>query len=148
MAVSTDTNEMQTEADQQEQGLAEQPGRTDWRVFGTAAVIALAFIAWGASFPDSLANTASTALTFLVRDAGWIFVLAGTTFVIFAVWLAFSRYGRIRLGAEDEEPEFHTASWIAMMFAAGMGIGLMSVERRPRTIPGTMRPFPFRRFGR
>ncbi|RCW47271.1 choline/carnitine/betaine transport [Halopolyspora algeriensis] len=125
MPVSTDASGTQAENDQQQQGLAEQPGRTDWRIFSVAAVIALAFVTWGASFPSSLANTASAALTFLVRDAGWVFVLAGTTFVIFAVWLAFSRYGRIRLGAEDEEPEFHTASWIAMMFAAGMGIGLM-----------------------
>ena len=41
------------------------------------------------------------------------------------LWLAGSRYGRIPLGADDEEPEFKTVSWVAMMFSAGMGIGLM-----------------------
>ena len=44
---------------------------------------------------------------------------------IFALWLAVSKYGRIPLGRDDEAPEFRTVSWIAMMFSAGMGIGLM-----------------------
>ncbi len=52
-------------------------------------------------------------------------MLAATGFVIFAVYLAVSKYGRIPLGADDEKPEYRTVSWIAMMFSAGMGIGLM-----------------------
>ena len=46
-------------------------------------------------------------------------------FLVFSIYLAFSRYGKIRLGGQDEEPEFSTVSWVAMMFSAGMGIGLM-----------------------
>ena len=49
----------------------------------------------------------------------------GERFVVFALWLAVSRYGRIPLGRDDEAPEFRTVSWVAMMFSAGMGIGLM-----------------------
>ena len=45
--------------------------------------------------------------------------------MLFAVWLALSRYGRIPLGGDGEKPEFSTVSWIAMMFSAGMGIGLI-----------------------
>lgn len=56
---------------------------------------------------------------------GWLFVLTASGFVVFVVWLAMSRYGNIPLGRDDEEPEFRTVSWIAMMFSAGMGIGLM-----------------------
>ncbi|GAA4611319.1 BCCT family transporter [Saccharopolyspora hordei] len=97
----------------------------DWVVFGISAVAAVAFIAWGVLGSESLQSFASTALEVLVRDGGWVFVLAGTAFVIFALWLAFSKYGRIPLGEDDEKPEFRTSSWIAMMFAAGMGIGLM-----------------------
>lgn len=52
-------------------------------------------------------------------------MLSASGFVIFAIWLAVSKYGRITLGKEGEEPEFRTVSWIAMMFSAGMGIGLM-----------------------
>src|SRR5689334_5146539 len=56
---------------------------------------------------------------------GWAFVLSASGFVVFALWLAFRRYGKIPLGRDDEKPEFKTVSWVAMMFSAGMGIGLM-----------------------
>jgi len=51
--------------------------------------------------------------------------LAGAGFCVLFLALAFSRYGRIRLGTDDERPELSTPSWFAMMFAAGMGIGLV-----------------------
>ncbi len=60
-----------------------------------------------------------------MRAGGWAFILAATGFVVFALFLAFSRFGKIRLGTDAEKPEFRTVSWIAMMFSAGMGIGLM-----------------------
>ncbi|WP_182546809.1 BCCT family transporter [Halosaccharopolyspora lacisalsi] len=107
------------------EALVDQPGRTNPTVFGVAAVLALAFIAWGVLGTESLDAAADVALKYLVRDGGWAFVIAGTGFVLFGVWLSFSRFGKIRLGRDAEEPEFRTASWIAMMFAAGMGIGLM-----------------------
>ena len=84
-----------------------------------------ALVAWGALATDSLSSFASGALDWLVTNTGWGFVLAATGFVIFALFLAFSRYGRIPLGEDGEKPEFRTVSWIAMMFSAGMGIGLM-----------------------
>jgi choline/carnitine/betaine transport len=58
-------------------------------------------------------------------NLGWFFVLTASGFVLFVLWLAVSRFGNIPLGRDDEEPEFRTVSWIAMMFSAGMGIGLM-----------------------
>ena len=56
---------------------------------------------------------------------GWLFVLTASAFVVFVIWLAIGRFGDIPLGNDDEKPEFKTVSWIAMMFSAGMGIGLM-----------------------
>ncbi|WP_217649754.1 BCCT family transporter [Saccharopolyspora flava] len=82
-------------------------------------------VAWGALATDSLSAASSAALTWLIKNTGWGFVLAATGFVIFALFLAFSKYGRIPLGNDGEGPEFRTVSWIAMMFSAGMGIGLM-----------------------
>ncbi|WP_226355502.1 MULTISPECIES: BCCT family transporter [unclassified Pseudonocardia] len=99
--------------------------RTDWTVFGIGAALALLFVVWGVAAPESLRTTASGMIEALMRGGGWGFILAATAFVAFALFLAFSRFGRIRLGADDEEPEFRTVSWIAMMFSAGMGIGLM-----------------------
>lgn len=97
----------------------------NWPVTIAAAVFAIAAIAWGLAFPDQLANFAADGLSFVVTNFGWAFVLFGTVFVIFTFVLAMSKFGRIKLGRDDEEPEFSTPSWIAMMFAAGMGIGLM-----------------------
>ena len=94
-------------------------------VFGVAAAIVLAFIAWGVFGTDNLSAVAKAVLGGIITGGGWAFVLAASGFVIFAVWLAVSRYGRIPLGRDDEAPEFRTSSWIAMMFSAGMGIGLM-----------------------
>ncbi|MEV5436984.1 BCCT family transporter [Streptomyces sp. NPDC052682] len=99
--------------------------RTDRIVFGVTAVLTLAFVIWGAAATDSLTDVSSSMLGGLMHNGGWAFMLAASGFVVFALWLAASRYGRIRLGAEGEEPEFRTVSWVAMMFSAGMGIGLM-----------------------
>ncbi|MEQ3554435.1 BCCT family transporter [Pseudonocardia nematodicida] len=106
-------------------GAADGRSRTDWTVFGVGAALALLFVVWGLVSPTTLASTASTMLDGVMRGGGWGFILAATAFVAFALFLAFSRFGRIKLGTDTEEPEFRTVSWIAMMFSAGMGIGLM-----------------------
>ncbi|SHK28916.1 choline/carnitine/betaine transport [Pseudonocardia thermophila] len=94
-------------------------------IFGVAAVLVLVFIAWGMFATDNLATVSSAVLTGVMDVGGWAFVLAASGFVVFALWVAFGRYGKIPLGRDDEAPEFRTSSWIAMMFSAGMGIGLM-----------------------
>nr|WP_240449148.1 BCCT family transporter [Streptomyces harenosi] len=99
--------------------------RTDRVVFGVTAALTLAFVIWGAVATDSLTDVSTSMLGGLMHNGGWAFVLTASGFVVFALWLAAGRYGRIRLGAEGEEPEFRTVSWVAMMFSAGMGIGLM-----------------------
>lgn len=98
---------------------------TDRVVFGVTAVFTLAFVVWGATATDSLESVSSKLLNGLIHNGGWAFMLAASGFVVFALWLAISRYGKISLGQEGEEPEFRTISWVAMMFSAGMGIGLM-----------------------
>ena len=60
-----------------------------------------------------------------LRSMGWVFVLSAACFIAFAGYLGFSRFGTLRLGKDTDRPEFRTSSWIAMMFSAGMGIGLM-----------------------
>ncbi|TFV58686.1 BCCT family transporter [Mycobacterium sp. PS03-16] len=97
----------------------------DWVVFGVTAVIALGFLAWGFVSTESLATASGNALAWVMNSTGWLFVLTASGFVVFVVWLALSRFGTIPLGRDDEEPEFRSVSWVAMMFSAGMGIGLM-----------------------
>ncbi|MFJ4782403.1 BCCT family transporter [Streptomyces sp. NPDC088794] len=108
------------------EGASAPPGnRTDRVVFGVTAAITVAFVIWGWAATDSLESVSTTMLNGLIHNGGWAFMLSASCFVAFALWLAISRYGRIHLGAEGEEPEFRTVSWVAMMFSAGMGIGLM-----------------------
>lgn len=94
-------------------------------VFGVAGVLAIAFVTWGFVSPHSLGSVSSTALAWTMNNFGWLFVMAATVFVVFVVFVAVSRFGKIPLGRDGETPEFRTTSWIAMMFATGMGIGLM-----------------------
>jgi choline/carnitine/betaine transport len=100
--------------------------RIDPTVFWVAAILSAVFVAWGVLFAESLAAVFDAVLfDFLVPNFGWVFILSSFGFLAFSVYLALSRYGRIRLGGDDEQPEFRTVSWVAMMFSAGMGIGLM-----------------------
>ncbi|MFD6415475.1 BCCT family transporter [Streptomyces sp. NPDC060194] len=99
--------------------------RTDRVVFGVTAILTVAFVVWGAIATDTLESVSTNLLDGLMHNGGWAFVLAASAFVVFALWLAISRYGRITLGDDGEKPEFRTVSWVAMMFSAGMGIGLM-----------------------
>ncbi|MFC4950567.1 BCCT family transporter [Pseudonocardia sp. GCM10023141] len=108
-----------------EVGTAEQQHPLDRWVFGIAAVLTVAFLAWGAMSTDTLAAVAKAVLNGVINAGGWAFVLAASGFVVFALYLAFGRYGRVPLGRDGEAPEFRTVSWVAMMFSAGMGIGLM-----------------------
>ena len=97
----------------------------DPTVFGVTAALVIGFVAWGLLGPDSLKTTTDTALGWITNNLGWLFVASASWFVIFAVYLAVSKYGKIPLGRDDDKPEYRTISWIAMMFSAGMGIGLM-----------------------
>ncbi|MBM7515428.1 BCCT family transporter [Nocardioides nitrophenolicus] len=94
-------------------------------VFGVAAAVSIAFVVWGLVSTTSLGTASGKALDWVMTNTGWLFVLTSSGFVVFVIWLAMSKYGTIPLGRDDEEPEFRTTSWIAMMFSAGMGIGLM-----------------------
>ena len=100
------------------------PG-VDRVVFGVTAALAVAFLVWGFVSTASLASASADALSWTMTNTGWLFVLSSSAFVVFVIWLAMSRFGDIPLGRDDEEPEFGTISWVAMMFSAGMGIGLM-----------------------
>ncbi|AKK10713.1 choline/carnitine/betaine transport [Corynebacterium uterequi] len=128
-AMLTDENLLAgTDAGQDADGEKELPEHSysvDWSVVGPAAVLVAAVVIWGLAAAESFSAAATAAFTWVLDSLGWAFVLFGTVFVIFVLCVAFSRFGSIKLGAQDEEPEFRTTSWVAMMFAAGMGIGLM-----------------------
>ncbi|MFJ3977212.1 BCCT family transporter [Streptomyces sp. NPDC090021] len=100
-------------------------GAPDRTIVTVGVIAVLAVVAWAALAGDFFDAVSSTALTWVLDNFAWLFVIAADVFLVMCVVLAVSRFGRIRLGADDSEPEFTNLSWIAMMFSAGMGIGLM-----------------------
>jgi choline/glycine/proline betaine transport protein len=94
-------------------------------VFWPAAGIALAFIAFAMVFPTAAEATFGAVQTAIISAFNWYYVLIAAFFVVFALAVGFSRFGSIKLGQDDDEPEFSTMSWFSLLFAAGMGIGLV-----------------------
>lgn len=93
--------------------------------FGVAAALAIAFLLWGTLDSEGMGTTTGELLGWLETTFGWLFILVSASFLLFSGYLAVTRYGNIKLGPDDSEPEFSTFSWVSMMFATGMGIGLM-----------------------
>lgn len=94
-------------------------------VFFTSAGLILAFVLLGALFPDRARLWFAAIQTAITVDFGWFYVLSVAGFLLFVLFLMFSRYGDVRLGPDDSEPEYGYLSWFAMLFSAGMGIGLL-----------------------
>ncbi len=100
------------------------PRRRPTLLYGAVAIVASVVI-WGLVSPAGLGRAAAAALAFTTRSFGWFYLWVVLGVVVFCLFLAASRYGNMRLGGEDEEPEFSVVAWFAMLFAAGMGIGLV-----------------------
>jgi len=91
------------------------------------SIIALFFVSGVLiTLPEQTATAANSAKTWITTQFGWLYLLTGVLPLAFAGWLAFGPYGQIKLGAEDEKPEYSNASWIGMMFTASMGASLIA----------------------
>ncbi|HSH42073.1 MAG TPA: BCCT family transporter [Arenicellales bacterium] len=96
-----------------------------WAVLLVALPLCGGVAAWGLGDPAGLADWAGRVTGTAFRALDWLYMLLVTGFLVLAVWLAAGRYGLVRLGHDDERPEFSRASWMSMLFAAGMGVGLL-----------------------
>ncbi|UJW58015.1 BCCT family transporter [Bacillus sp. A116_S68] len=94
-------------------------------VFWIALVMSLVFVLWGVVSPTHLEAIMDIALVFFLQNFGWFYQIAATFFLVVAIFLIFSKYGHIKLGKEEDKPEFSRPTWFAMLFSAGMGIGLL-----------------------
>jgi len=90
-----------------------------------SAIIVAMFVAWGITAPGTLDTAAQSALNWMIDRFGWFYMLVAAFFVLFVISLAISPLGKIKLGKDDEEPEFSWFSWIGMLFAAGIGVGFV-----------------------
>ena len=88
-------------------------------------VLIVAFVIWGVIAPQQVLDVSGAALYRVMANLGWLFNVLAIGMVIVLLVIALSRYGRIPLGLDGEKPEYGTASWAAMLFAAGIGIGII-----------------------
>lgn len=103
----------------------ESAKKKDNAVFYISLILTIGIVTWSIVNQDNFSRFANSLLNFLTNKFGWLYLTSMFIFVIFAVVLAFSKYGNIKLGSEDSKPEYSTKSWFGMLFGAGMGIGLV-----------------------
>src|SRR6056297_1351949 len=113
-----------------ENGASDKAGANKWfDIHGPVfwpAVILIATLIIGTLIAGDAAETVFNTARLNITDwASWLFVAGVNIFIGFALYFAFSKFGNIRLGGEEAKPEFSTMAWFAMLFSAGMGIGLM-----------------------
>ena len=94
-------------------------------VFRVSAALIVLFVAAAAIAPGAVGRVAQAVLQLTATNLGWMYLLVITCFVGFVLYLGLSKFGDIRLGADDEPAEFTFSSWLAMIFSAGMGVGLV-----------------------
>lgn len=94
-------------------------------VFFTSSIIIIISVALTLIFREGAEEVFNDIQNFVANTAGWFYVLCVNIFLIFVVYLAFSKFGDLRIGGRNAKPEFKTLSWFAMLFSAGMGIGLL-----------------------
>ncbi|ANU24047.1 BCCT family transporter [Planococcus donghaensis] len=94
-------------------------------IFKISATIVTLFALWGMLSPQSMTKNAAAVANYIGNSFGWFYMSSVAFFVAFCLFLAFSKYGKIKLGQENEKPEFSFFAWISMLFAAGFGAGIV-----------------------
>ncbi|WP_320201402.1 BCCT family transporter [Agrobacterium sp. rho-13.3] len=94
-------------------------------VFIWSVALTLAFVIAGVVTPQGSAAVFSGVQSWIVRELGWVYLLSVAVFLMFMLYLGFSSHGRIKLGPNHSEPDYSYGAWFSMLFAAGMGIGLV-----------------------
>ncbi|MCP1728306.1 choline/glycine/proline betaine transport protein [Natronospira proteinivora] len=94
-------------------------------IFFTSAILAVLFVIYTATFTVQASEVFGQVQSYIVENLGWFYVMSVTIFLVFVIYLLFSRFGEITLGKPGDEPQYSRFSWFAMLFSAGMGIGLL-----------------------
>lgn len=105
---------------------AEQQRYRPGGVFYTSTVLILGFVLWASFWPEHLGATMSAASDWSAQNIGWAYLAVTTGCIVLMLYLAISRFGRVRLGEDHDRPEYSNWAWIAMICGTVMGIGLIS----------------------
>ncbi|MGD7002684.1 choline BCCT transporter BetT [Corynebacterium halotolerans] len=111
---------------QRREEVADQVGtKVNWQVLIISSAIILAFSLWAIFAPDHAAGTMATVVGWIGTNVGWFYVLTVTIVIGFVIWVALSREGNVRLGPDHSRPQYKLLTWVAMLFAAGVGIDML-----------------------
>ena len=94
-------------------------------VFFTSVIFIILSIGFTILFEKQAQEAFSSIQNAVAENADWFFILCINLFLVFLIYLAVGKFGKIRIGGPSAKPEFKTLSWFAMLFSAGMGIGLL-----------------------
>ncbi len=105
--------------------LEHRTARINWRVLVISSVVILAFSIWATLTPDDARTSMKTAVDWIATNLGWYYVLTMTFVIGFVLWVALSKEGSVRIGPDHSRPQYNLLTWVAMLFAAGVGIDLL-----------------------
>ncbi|TLS36156.1 BCCT family transporter [Pseudalkalibacillus caeni] len=94
-------------------------------VFWVSAIVITLIVIWGAAAPQGFAKIAGSVYNFTTNEFGWFYLLSVIFFVLFCLYLAIGKYGKVKLGKEGDKPEYSYFTWVGMLFSAGFGVGLV-----------------------
>ncbi len=94
-------------------------------VFFTSSGFIIVLLVLTLLYQESAASAFSAVQAFVSDKFGWLLIITVNLLLVYSAFLAFGRFSKIRIGGKDARPEFSTLSWFAMLFSAGMGIGVI-----------------------
>src|SRR5699024_75745 len=102
--------------------IADRSGpKVNWQVLIISSLIILAFSLWAIFAPDNAAGTMETIVGWVGANVGWVYVVTVTVVIGFVIWVAASPEGKVRMGPDHSRPQYNLLTWVAMLFAAGVG---------------------------
>ncbi|MGV8940963.1 MAG: choline BCCT transporter BetT [Lysobacter sp.] len=105
--------------------LGDGTAHINWSVLLISSAVILVFSVWAIFLPETARTTMKQAVDFIATNLGWYYVLTMALVIGFVLWVALSKEGDVRLGPDDSRPQYKLATWVAMLFAAGVGIDLL-----------------------
>ncbi|MGF9662455.1 choline BCCT transporter BetT [Arthrobacter crystallopoietes] len=99
--------------------------RVNWRVFIISSIVVVLFSLWAMLAPTTAASTMHSVVNWIATNLGWYYVVTVTLVIIFVLWVALSKEGSVRLGPDHSRPQYRLFTWVAMLFAAGVGIDML-----------------------
>lgn len=105
--------------------LEHRTAHINWRVLVTSSVVILAFSIWAILTPIEARTSMKTAVDWIATNLGWYYVVTMTLVIGFVLWVALSKEGDVRLGPDHSRPQYKLVTWVAMLFAAGVGIDML-----------------------